>query len=165
MRRGDARMGEEIRRNRKRAGLTQAVVGLVFGVSPNTVGKWERGQALPSARNYRALCKAGLLDPGADRPDGAERKRPQAVSAEPVEGAAAGLAADMPDLFSDAGSFRDDEERLLIAMFRMLSPTQQEAFLKIALKMKPASAKAGTASEDEEAEAARTERAPEAGGE
>ena len=67
MRRGNARMGEEIRRNRKRAGLTQEAAGLVFGVSPSTVGKWERGQALPSAKNHRALCKAGLLDPGADR--------------------------------------------------------------------------------------------------
>ena len=97
VRRGDARLGEEIRRNRKRAGLTQATVGLVFGVSPNTVGKWERGQASPSARNYRALCKAGLLDPGADRRDGAEGKRPQAVSPEPVEEVAAGLGADTSD--------------------------------------------------------------------
>lgn len=165
MRRGDARLGEEIRRNRKRAGLTQEAVGLVFGVSPDTVGKWERGQALPSAVNYRALCEAGLLDPGADRQEGVERKRPQAVSPEPVEGATAGLGADTSDPLSGAGSFRDDDERLLIAMFRMLSPAQQEAFLKIARVMKPAAAEAGTASEDGEAEADRTERAPEAGGE
>ena len=162
--RGDARLGEEIRRNRKRAGLTQAAVGLVFGVSPNTVGKWERGQALPSAGNYRALCKAGLLDPGADRRDGAEGKRPQAVCPDPVEGAIAGLGADTSDPLSAAGSFRDDEERLLIAMFRMLSPAQQEAFLRIARVMKPGAAEPGTASEDGEAEANRTERAPEAGG-
>ena len=165
MRRGDARMGEEIRRNRKRAGLTQEAAGLVFGVSPNTVGKWERGQALPSARNYRALCKAGLLDPGADGRDGAERKPSQVVPLEPVEGATAGLGGDTSDLVSGAGSFRDDEERLLIAMFRMLSPAQQEAFLKIARVMKPAAAEAGTGSEGGEAEADRTERAPEAGGE
>ncbi|MDD9991548.1 MAG: helix-turn-helix domain-containing protein [Rhodospirillales bacterium] len=165
MRRGDARLGEEIRRNRKRAGLTQAAVGLVFGVSPDTVGKWERGQALPSAVNYRALCKAGLLDPGADGRDGVERKRPQAVPPEPVEGAIAGLGVDTSDLLSDARSFRDDEERLLIAMFRMLSPAQQEAFLKIARVMKPATAEAGTAAEEGEAETDRTERAPEAGGE
>ena len=163
--RGDARLGEEIRRNRKRAGLTQQAVGLVFGVSPNTVGKWERGQASPSARNYLALCKAGLLDPGTDRRDGAERKRPQAVAPEPVEGATAGLGADTSDLLSDAGSFRDDEERMLIAMFRMLEPAQQEAFLKIVRAMKPAAAEAETAAEEGQAEADRTERAPATGGE
>ena len=165
MRRGDARLGEEVRRNRKRAGLTQAAVGLVFGVSPNTVGKWERGQALPSAVNYRALCKVGLLDPGADGRDGVERKRPQAVSPEPVEGATAVLGAEASDLVSGAGSFRDDEERLLIAMFRMLSPAQQEAFLKIARAMKPVSAEAETAAEEGQGEADRTERAPATGGE
>ena len=165
MRRGDARLGEEIRRNRKRAGLTQEAVGLVFGVSPNTVRKWERGQALPSAVNYRALCKVGLLDPGADGRDGVERKRPQAVSPEPVEGATAVLGAEASDPLSGAGSFRDDEERLLIAMFRILSPAQQEAFLKIARVIKLAAAEAGTASEDGEAEADRTERDPSVGGE
>ena len=75
------------------------------------------------------------------------------------------MGADTSDLLSGAGSFRDDEERLLIAMFRMLSPVQQEAFLKIARVMKPAAAEAGTASEDGEAEADCTERAPAAGGE
>lgn len=163
MRRGDARLGEELRRNRKRAGLTQEAVGLVFGVSPNTVGKWERGQALPSARNYRLLRKSGLLDP--DGRDDAKRKRPQVVSPDPVEEATAGSDTDTSDPLSRAGSFRDDEERLLIAMFRMLPPAQQEAFLKIARVMKPAAAEAGTAAEEGESETDRTERAPAAGSE
>ena len=120
---------------------------------------------MPSARNYRALCKAGLLDPGADRRDDAEGKRPQAVSPEPVEGAMAGLGAGTSDPLSAAGSFRDDEERLLIAMFRMLSPAQQEAVLKIARKMKPASAKAGTAAEEGQAKTDRSKRGPTGGGE
>lgn len=157
---GDARLGEEIRRNRKRAEFTQEASGLVFGVSPNTVGKWERGQALPLARNYRALYEAGLLDPDPDGRDGAKRKRPRAMSLEAVEGATAGLGADRSDSLSGAGSFRDDEERLLIAMFRMLSPAQQEAVLKIARTMRPASAEAGTAAEEGEVEADRTARAP-----
>ena len=163
--RGDARLGEEIRRNRKRAGLTQAAVGLVFGVSPNTVGKWERGEALPSAMNYRALYRAGLLDPGADRRDGEERKGPQAESPEPVDGATAGVGAKTSDPLSGAGSFRDDEERMLIAMFRMLEPAQQEAFLKIVRAMKPAAAEAVATAEEVEADTDRTERAPAAGGE
>ena len=162
VRRGDARLGEEIRRNRKRVGLTLEAVGLLFRVSPNTVGKWERGQALPSARNILLLRKTGLLDP--DGRDDANRKRPQAVSPEPVEGATAGLGADTSDPLLRAGSPGDDEERLLIAMFRMLSPAQQEAILKIARAMKPAAAEAGTAAEEGESETGRAERAPAADG-
>ena len=119
---------------------------------------------MPSAKNYRALRKSGLLDEGWDGRDSEERKRPQAVSPDPVEGATALSGADTSDPFSRAGSFRDDEERLLIAMFGMLSPAQQKAVLKMARAMKPASAEAGTAPEEGQAETDRTERAPAARG-
>ena len=85
MGRGDARLGKQIRRNRKLAGLTQDAVGRELGVSPKTVGKWERGVAFPSPRNIRALRRAGLLDPGSD--GGAKGKvgRQDALSPEPME--------------------------------------------------------------------------------
>ena len=55
MGRGDARLGTQIRRNRKLAGLTQDAVGRELGVSPKTVGKWERGVAFPSPVAEAAL--------------------------------------------------------------------------------------------------------------
>ena len=150
VRRGDARLGEEIRRNRKLAGFTQGAVAREFGISPKTVGKWERGQAFPSPRNILALRKSGLLDPGPDGRDGAKRKRPQAVSPELVERAMARLGAETSDLLTRVGSFRDDGERALVALFRTLSVAQQEAVLEITGAMEPAAAAAGTAAEEGE---------------
>ena len=141
-------------------GAEQQAAGLMFGVSPKMVVRWDRGQVLPSAKNYRALRNSGLLDEGSDDRGSEERKRPQAVSPDPVERTTALSGADTSDPFSRAGSFRDDEERLLIAMFGMLSPGQQKAVLKMARAMKPASAEAGTAAEEGQAETDRTERAP-----
>ena len=158
------RLGAEIRRNRKLAGLTQGAVARACGISPNTVGKWERGQAFPSPRNIRALRKLGLLGASPDGRDGAKRKRPQAVSWEVVEEATARLGANTSDLLSSVGSFRDDGERALVALFRTLSSVQQESVLTIVGAMEPAAATAGTAAEEGEAGTDRAESAPGARG-
>ena len=85
MGRGDARLGTQVRRTRKLAGLTQDAVGRELGVSPKTVGKWERGVAFPSPGNIRALRRAGLLDPGSDGGAEGKAERQDAVSPDPTE--------------------------------------------------------------------------------
>lgn len=50
--------GDEIRRARERAGMTQEELGAVIGVSLRTIGNWERGQTVP--RNRAAALRAAL---------------------------------------------------------------------------------------------------------
>ena len=88
------------------------------------------------------------MNPGPDERDGAKRKRPQGVSPEGVEVAKVGSGADTTDPLSDVGSFRDDEERALIALFRVLSPARQETVLKLARAIEPVAAATGAAAEE-----------------
>ena len=71
MRRGDARLGKEIRRNRKLSGLTQEAVGREFGISPKSVGKWERGRRSPRretlALRGRRVCSTRVRTAGPER--------------------------------------------------------------------------------------------------
>ena len=86
------------------------------------------------------------------------------MSLDPIEGATALSGADRTDSLWRAGSFQDDEGRLLLAMFRMPSPTQEEAVLKTARATKPGATETRTAAEEGEAETDRTERVPAARG-
>lgn len=52
--------GDEIRRARERAGLTQEQLASRVGVTPRTVGNWERGATVP--RNRLATVQAALAD-------------------------------------------------------------------------------------------------------
>ena len=140
MRGGDVRLGEEIRRNRKLAGLTQADVAREFGISPKTVGKWERGRAFPSPRNIRALRRSGLLDPGSDEKGGAGPKRPRAVSSGVIGRATARLGGSASAALSRVDGFRDDGERALVALFRTLSVAQRVSVLEVVGGMRPAGA-------------------------
>ena len=45
-----ARLDKAIRGNRKPAGLMKEAVRCEFGISPKTLGKWERGLAFPISR-------------------------------------------------------------------------------------------------------------------
>lgn len=52
--------GEEMRRIRKRLGLTQAGLGARLGVAGNTVARWERGELgirEPVVRLLRLIAK------------------------------------------------------------------------------------------------------------
>lgn len=54
--------GDEIRRARERAGLTQEQLGRIVGVSLRTIGNWERGATPISARQQARLQSALGLD-------------------------------------------------------------------------------------------------------
>ncbi len=54
--------GEEVRRIRKRLGLTQAGLAARLGVAANSVARWERGELgirEPVARLLRLIAKTG----------------------------------------------------------------------------------------------------------
>ena len=58
----DRALGEEIRRRRTAGADTLESLGSKLGVSEKTIGKWERGVAMPSATNLRLLGKFGLIE-------------------------------------------------------------------------------------------------------
>lgn len=59
--------GDEIRRARERAGLTQEQLGRLVGVSLRTIGNWERGATPISARQQARLQSALGLDAESDK--------------------------------------------------------------------------------------------------
>ena len=123
--------GDEIRRNRRKAGATQGDLARHLGVDRTTLGKWDRNEVFPSPRNIRALRKAGMLVP---------RKGGRAVAR---AGGRSGLSPALLDEFMTAlgcdwaalrvlvSSLEDDAERALVALFRRLSTERQAAVRRI----------------------------------
>jgi transcriptional regulator with XRE-family HTH domain len=52
------KLGEMIYNSRKANGLTQAGLAVLLHVSPQAVGKWERGESLPDVFMLAEIAKA-----------------------------------------------------------------------------------------------------------
>ena len=72
----DHALGREIRRKRIAGGDTLEGLASKLDVSDKTLGKWERGETMPSATNIRMLKKFGLIEEWLDR-NGANGQHPQ----------------------------------------------------------------------------------------
>ena len=81
-------LGERIRENRVRAGLSQEQLAELTGVSRQAVGKWEAGQAAPGAGEAAAPRRSLRREHGAARRP-RRRRSPRPVSP------AAGLAEEV----------------------------------------------------------------------
>lgn len=51
--------GEQVRRKRLESGLTQGELGKLYGVSKNTVRRWENGSVRMSRRMWERIFKSG----------------------------------------------------------------------------------------------------------
>ena len=60
-----ATMGRDLRARRRALGLTQAGVAEAVGTRPVMVGRWERGEALPTQEQVERLADLLDLDPAA----------------------------------------------------------------------------------------------------
>lgn len=58
-------MGRDLRARRRDLGLTQVALAEAVGTRPVMVGRWERGEALPTADEARRLAEVLELDPSA----------------------------------------------------------------------------------------------------
>lgn len=56
--------GEELRRARELAGITQEELAAAVGVSPNTVGNWENDRSSPRGKLARVRAYLQMDDPG-----------------------------------------------------------------------------------------------------
>lgn len=78
----DRALGREIRRRRIAGGDTLESLASKMSVSDKTLGKWERGGAMPSATNIRMLKKFGLIEEWLDRNGGNGQHPPGAGQGE-----------------------------------------------------------------------------------
>ena len=60
-----ATLGDELRARREAAGLTRAGLAGAVGTRPVIVGRWERGEALPTSGEVARLAEVLGLDPAA----------------------------------------------------------------------------------------------------
>lgn len=60
-----AMMGRDLRARRRALGLTQVALAEAVGTRPVMVGRWERGEALPTMEEARRLAEVLDLDPSA----------------------------------------------------------------------------------------------------
>ena len=58
----DYRFGNYLYDLRKRAGYTQEQVGMLVGVSPKAVSKWENGRSKPTVNALRKLESAEVIE-------------------------------------------------------------------------------------------------------
>lgn len=59
-----AAMGAELRARREARGVTRAALAEAVGSRPVMVGRWERGEAVPTREEARALARVLELPPG-----------------------------------------------------------------------------------------------------
>ena len=65
-----AGIGAEVRRRRRRCGLSQAALAVAVGRDRSTVSRWEAGERLPTLTALVALARALRCDPGTLLPGG-----------------------------------------------------------------------------------------------
>ena len=131
MRDGVTSPGGNIRFNRKMAGYTQESLAFRLGVDRTTVGKWERGDAFPSATNIRALTKLGMLRGRRERRERRTRKGRRALTPELSDRVMTTFGCHVSGLRSQVGRFQADWERALVAFCRLLSGEQRLAVLEL----------------------------------
>ncbi|MBM3694976.1 MAG: helix-turn-helix transcriptional regulator [Actinobacteria bacterium] len=85
-----ALMGRDLRARRRALGLTQVALAEAVGTRPVMVGRWERGEALPSADEVMRLAEALELDPAVAAAWGGVARRPPAMPAPPPAESGAG---------------------------------------------------------------------------
>ena len=129
----DESFGHKLRHRRKHRGFTQDRLAGKLGVADKTVGKWERGEVLPSPSNMLALERFGLIDRWRTRDGDAENRHslPRELSDRVRQ--TFGCAAS--ELLGQVEDVRDESESMMIAYFRRLPSRQRWSILDIVSSM------------------------------
>ena len=135
----DRSFGAELRLKRRASGYTQDSLAAVLRVADKTVGKWERGEVLPSPSNMLALERLGLIDRWQGRNGAAAHALPEELD----ERVRQAFGCPVSDLLARVVEVRDESECAMIAYFRRLTSRQRWSVLDIVSSM-TAPAKPGT---------------------
>ena len=124
-------LGRKIRRNRRDNGHTIGSLAAEIRVSDNTVGRWERGEVMPSPSNMRALRKLGLIDGRQDRQGGGNGKEAKSLAPEPTDGVMQTPGNPGSEPHGRMQEVQNAGERELLAHFRSFSANRRRTILKI----------------------------------
>ena len=126
----DRALGREIRRRRTAGGDTLESLASKCGVSDKTLGKWERGEAMPCATNIRMLEKFGLIEEWLGR-NGGNLRHPQGARQEPNDRIANPSEHPGSELRVREKGIEDACERKLMAVFRAFAHDDRNTILEI----------------------------------
>ena len=129
----DESLGEKLRDRRKHRGFTQDSLAAKLRVADKTVGKWERGEVLPSPPNVLALEKLGLIDGRQTRNGVGEDRDP--LPGELSDRVRQAFGCPVSELLARIVDVRDESECMMIAYFRRLPSRQRWSVLDIVSSM------------------------------
>ncbi|MYG53181.1 MAG: helix-turn-helix domain-containing protein [Rhodospirillaceae bacterium] len=127
----DRALGRELRLRRTADGDTLDTLAARLGVSDKTIGKWERGVAMPSATNIRMLEKLGLIEGWLGRNGSGGRPDGHPPSPEAGDRIMQTLGFPESELRLRVQDFRDAGERELVALFRTFPTDERSTILQI----------------------------------
>ena len=126
----DRALGREIRRRRRAGGDTLESLASKCGVSDKTIGKWERGEAMPSATNIRMLEKFGLIEEWLGR-NGGNLRHPQGARQDANDRIASPSEHPGSELRVREKGIEDACEPELMAVFRAFAVDERNIILEI----------------------------------
>ena len=127
----DQSLGQELRRRRTADGDTLDSLAAKLGVSDKTIGKWERGVAMPSATSIRMLGKLGLIKDWLGRNCSGDRHDGQSSHPEEDDRIMQTPGYAESEMRVRVQVIRDTEDRELVALFRAFSADERRTILQI----------------------------------
>ncbi len=127
----DQSLGRELRRRRTADGDTLDSLAAKLGVSDKTIGKWERGVAMPSATSIRMLGKLGLIKDWLDRNGSGDKQDGQSSHSEEDDRVIQTPQYQESEMRIRVQVIRDAEDRELVALFRAFSADERRTILEI----------------------------------
>ena len=127
----DRSLGRELRRKRGAGGHTLDSLAAKLGVSDKTIGKWERGEAMPSATNIRALEKLGLIEVWLGRNGGGNMQDGQCAPSKRNDRIMRTPRHPRSEQRVRVQQVQEGNERELLALFRTFAADERTTILKI----------------------------------
>ena len=127
----DRSLGQELRRRRTADGDTLDSLAAKLGVSDKTIGKWERGVAMPSATSIRMLKELGLIEDWLGRNGSGNKPGTHSPPPEEDDRIMQTLGYPQSELPVRVHEIWDAEDRELVALFRAFSADERRTILDI----------------------------------
>ena len=127
----DRSLGRELRRRRMANGDTLDSLAAKIRVADKTIGKWERGEVMPSATNIRSLEMLGLIEEWLDRNGSGAKQNRQSLPPEANDRVMQTLGYPRSELRVRVHEIQDAGERELLALFRTFVADERRTILKI----------------------------------
>lgn len=127
----DRSLGRELRRRRRASGHTLDSLAAELRVADNTIGRWERGEMIPSPSNMRALRRLGLIAGWQSRNGRGSRQGRQVFPPEKKDRVMQTLGYPRKELQVRVQRIENASERELLALYRTFAVDERRTILRI----------------------------------